>query len=101
MARSLSIMLLLAAIVDASEASATIFSSLHALPQGAASQFATAPNLLLPSAVQSAQNSLPVVENPHVPVYQTYALPPPKPPKPSPIFVPDSQNISRRRHLGW
>jgi hypothetical protein len=101
MPRALSILLLLAAVIDAPEASATIFSALPAPPQGAVSQLATVPNLLPPSAVQSAQGSTPLVENPHVPVYQTYALPPPKPPKPNPIFVPDSQNVSRRRHLGW
>jgi hypothetical protein len=99
MSRSLSIILLLAAIVDASEASAMIFSLLPA--QGAASQTGAAPNLLPQSAAQSAQSSMPVVETSHVPVYQTYALPPPKPPKPSSIYVPDSQNTSRRRHLGW
>jgi len=98
MTKSLSIMLLLAAIGDALDASAMIFSPLSAPPPAGASQTGGAPNLLAPSA---AQSSMPMTTNPHVPVYQTYALPPPKPPKPSPIFVPDSQNISRRRHLGW
>jgi hypothetical protein len=100
MSRFLSI-LLVAAVVDASQASAMIFSSLPASSQGVASQRGVAPSLLPQSTLQSAPSAMPMVESPHVPVYHTFALPPPKPPKPSPIYVPDSQNTSRRRHLGW
>ena len=101
MSRHLSIMLLLAAVIDASEASAMIFSLLPNSANATASQPAAAPNLLPQSAMQSVDNPLPAVESQHVPVYQTYTLPPPKPPKPSSIYIPDSQNTSRRRHLGW
>jgi hypothetical protein len=101
MYRSLSFLFLLAAIYHASEASALVFPAMPVTSQGAASSAAGTPNLLPPSAIQSTQSAMPVMSSPHVPVYQTFILPPPKPPKPSPIYVPDSQNTSRRRHLGW
>ena len=98
--------LLLAAVVDASEASTMIFPPLSAASQGTVLQSVVpqnggTPNLLPPSAMQSTQSAMPLMATPHVPVYQTYVLPPQKPPKPSPIYTPDSQNPSRRRHLGW
>ena len=95
--------LLAVAMIGASEASAMIFPPIAPAPAPTTTQtVAGAPKLLPPAAMQGVKNALPAVTTGlPVPVYSTFALPPPKPPKPSPIYVPDSQNLSRRRHLGW
>ena len=88
MLRNVSIMLLLAAIVDASEASAMIFPLLPA--QAGRHRHATLPTGRQTCSrnrpMQNTQSPMPAVENPHVPVYQTYALPPPKPAEAEPDF---------------
>jgi hypothetical protein len=94
--RTLPILLLLAALLDARDASALIFS----LAPAVASQSA-APSALSPAEMSGAASSMPPVATPHVPVYQTFTMPPPKPQQISPIYVPASQTTSRRRHLGW
>jgi hypothetical protein len=96
LSRALPTMLLLAAS-QANAGAATMILSTFAAPEQNAAPRA---NLFAPAAPTS--NPVPTMnESTGVPVYQTYILAPPKPSKISPIYVPDSQNTSRRRHLGW